>query len=132
MDDFGEILKKWENTGKSGYIDKDEILLKYQKKEQPKIHRIKDLKKMKIQESLDLHGLTVSEAETELGKFIFESKKKGLRKVLIIHGKGYHSKKEPVLKSAVSKFLSDSPYTGMTGTPDQSHGGSGAVWVIIK
>ncbi len=132
MSDFGKILDKWEKEKKSAFIDKDRILSSGQNQNKSKLHRIKDLKKMKPQDKLDLHGFTASEAETELEIFLNNSKKKGLKKVLIVHGKGIHSPNGPVLKDTVKTYLRRCSFTGMTGTPEQSLGGSGAVWVIIK
>ncbi len=127
MNDFGKILEIWEKNKKSAYIDKDRILSEYRKGETSK-----ELIRKKPQGILDLHGLTVEEAEAELDRFLLQCRKMRLKKVLIIHGKGNHSPNGPVLRDAVLLYLRNSPYTGMTGTPDQSQGGSGAVWVIIK
>ena len=132
MSDFGKILEKWEKNGKSGIIDKDKILSRSRKERISRLHREKDLKKMQPQDELDLHGLTSAEAELELDRFIKHSKKKGLTKVLIVHGKGNHSPNGPVLKETVYTYLRRCSSTGMTGTPDRSLGGSGAVWVIIR
>jgi DNA-nicking Smr family endonuclease len=132
MDDFGKILEQWENDDKSRYVDKDKILSRNNIKKTTVLHRTKDLKKMKPQDKLDLHGYTAAEAEIELERFLKNSKMRGLQKVLIVHGKGYHSEKGPVLIETVNTYLRRCSFTGMTGTPDQSLGGSGAVWVIIK
>ena len=88
--------------------------------------------RMSVQKSLDLHGLTVEEAETEVKNFLQQSKREGLRKVLIIHGKGYHSAGKPVLKREVLKLLEKNPAAGEFGTADRKDGGSGAVWVLLK
>lgn len=132
MSNFGKILEKWEKNEKTEFIDKDKILSKINESRTSKVYSGKHLKKMNPQDKLDLHGFTVSEAEKELGSFLENSKKRGLKKVLIVHGKGNHSPKEPVLKEMVHKYLRDCKFTGLTGTPVQSMGGSGAVWVIIK
>ena len=132
MNDFGKILAEWEKNGKSGIVDKDKILSRGEKNRISKLHREKDLKKMKPQDKLDLHGFTSAEAELELERFLANSKKRGLKKVLIVHGKGNHSLNGPVLKKTVYAYLRRCSFTGMIGTPDQSLGGSGAVWVIIR
>ncbi len=132
MSDFGKILEQWEKKGRSVYIDKDEILNPGKRDNVSVLHRVKDLKRMKPQDEIDLHGYTAAEAETELELFLKKSKQKGLKKVLIVHGKGTHSSNGPVLKETVDTFLRRCPYAGLTGTPDHDLGGSGAVWVIIK
>ncbi len=88
--------------------------------------------KQSSQRSLDLHGFTAAEAEREVIDFLKTSKKMGLRKVLIIHGKGYHSEGLPVLKKEVLRLLEKSPVAGEFGTADRNEGGSGAVWVLLK
>ncbi len=87
---------------------------------------------MKPQDEIDLHGYTAAEALIELEAFLENARKRGLKKVLIVHGKGHHSQKGPVLRETVHTFLRRCPFTGMTGTPDRSLGGTGAVWVIIR
>lgn len=90
------------------------------------------LLKQSSQRSLDLHGFTAAEAEREVLDFLKTSKKMGLRKVLIIHGKGYHSEGQPVLKKEVLRLLEKSSVAGEFGTADRKEGGSGAVWVLLK
>ncbi len=92
----------------------------------------KRLLKLSVQRSLDLHGCTAEEARAELEAFLLDSKRRGLNKVLVIHGKGYHSEGRPVLKGEVIKILERSPIAGEFGTADRRDGGSGAVWVLIK
>ncbi len=90
------------------------------------------LKKMQPQRSLDLHGLTAAEARSELSAFLSKAKSDGLKKVLIIHGKGYHSAGKPVLKDEVVRFLERCNDAGTFGTAPRDLGGSGATWVLIK
>ncbi|HAK44466.1 MAG TPA: hypothetical protein DCO79_00880 [Spirochaeta sp.] len=92
----------------------------------------KKLLRQSSQSSLDLHGLTAEEARAEVDGFLRASKRQGLRKILIIHGKGYHSEGRPVLKKEVIKILERSPIAGEFGTADRKEGGSGAVWVLLK
>src|SRR3954464_156262 len=44
-----------------------------------------------IQRDLDLHGFTGDEAVAETGAFLAESRRRGLRCVRIVHGKGLRS-----------------------------------------
>lgn len=92
----------------------------------------KKLVKMPAERSLDLHGLTADEACSEVEAFLRESKRRGLKKVLIIHGKGYHSSGEPVLKKEVFRLLERNSLAGEFGAADRKEGGSGAVWVLLK
>jgi len=90
------------------------------------------LKKLPCQRTLDLHGLTVKEALDALGHFINKCRRDRINKILIIHGKGLHSKKGPVLKDEVVKYLRANSFIGETGTPGRAEGGSGASWAIIR
>lgn len=90
------------------------------------------LRRMEPQERIDLHGMFCDSAERALRLFLYSAHKRGLNKVLIIHGKGNHSSGGPVLKDMVKRVLEKSPYAGETGTPGREMGGSGATWVLIK
>jgi len=92
----------------------------------------KRLKSMKPEASLDLHGLTGEEALASLRGFLAESRKKGHRKVLVIHGKGLHSQGKAVLPVLVRELLEKNPNAGEFGRAVAGEGGSGAVWVMIR
>jgi DNA-nicking Smr family endonuclease len=91
-----------------------------------------DIAAMPVEAVLDLHGVTAADAEVSLAAFFRDAAVRGVRKVLVIHGKGLHSEEEPVLGKTVRHFLETSPYAGRNGTADRRSGGSGAVWVLIK
>ncbi len=90
------------------------------------------LREMRPDAEIDLHGMTTEEALRIMDRFIRDSHRQGLRKLMIIHGKGNHSKVAPVLKRAVTLYLERCPLTGETGTPPKKWGGSGATWVLLK
>ena len=90
------------------------------------------LKAMQPEAKLDLHGLTQEEAEHSLDSFFRECRQKGLRKILIVHGKGLHSEGQPVLFSVVRSYLERNPFAGDFGQAAKEDGGSGALWVILK
>lgn len=54
---------------------------------------------------LDLHGLTVEEALSELRSFVLGCKLKGCYLAKIIHGKGLHSQGEAKLRTLVNDYL---------------------------
>ena len=72
-----------------GVQDKDKQEEERIKKEESEQHDL--IYNMQPEASLDLHGLTRDEAWERLDMFITECKRRGLRKVLLIHGKGNHS-----------------------------------------
>ena len=124
---FGDILAQWEKSAGSKNIESQ----LREKEFQPEDHST-SYKKLPVDGFIDLHGFTAAEARSKLEFFIAKARKAGWRKVLIIHGKGLHSKEEPVLKKTVMDFIEECPWTGAHGTPKAVKGGSGAVWVAIK
>jgi DNA-nicking Smr family endonuclease len=86
-----------------------------------------------VQAELDLHGLTKVEAKHELADFLFECKRRGIRCIRIIHGKGLRSpNREPVLKQHVRHWLvlRDEVLAYVEARP--ADGGSGAVVVLLR
>lgn len=82
---------------------------------------------------LDLHGMKVEDARTRVREFLRDSHSSGYRKVTIIHGKGNHNvDRVSRLKQAVLRELEASAIAGKTMQPPRAHGGSGAVWVLIR
>jgi DNA-nicking Smr family endonuclease len=81
---------------------------------------------------LDLHGLSALEAEERLSGFLSESARRGLRKILVVHGKGIHSSGEPVLGKTVRRILERSPFAAEFGRGSPREGGSGVSWVILR
>jgi DNA-nicking Smr family endonuclease len=81
---------------------------------------------------LDLHGLTRDEAWIALDTFFGNSRRRGYEKLLVIHGKGNHSRGEVVLKETVRTFIERCPFAGESGYGGAAMGGSGATWVLLK
>ncbi len=82
---------------------------------------------------LDLHGLTIAEAQVEMARFLSWCGERGIRTVRIIHGKGYGSREQaPVLKSRLNHWLRDQQevLAFCSSRPDQ--GGTGAVNVLLR
>jgi DNA-nicking Smr family endonuclease len=92
----------------------------------------KEIDSMPIDATLDLHGMTSMEAEIALDSFFARAGRTGCQKVLIVHGKGLHSKSEPVLANFVKLWLERQASAGRTGKADQADGGGGATWVLMK
>lgn len=87
---------------------------------------------MRSQDALDLHGMTAEEATAAIAAFLEASSRKGLVKVLVIHGKGLHSDGAPVLKKAARRAIESSRLAGRFGEAAKEEGGSGAMWVMIR
>ncbi len=114
-----------------GVVDKDSISEKEKEREHSKSRAY--LEQMKVDARIDLHGLTREEAWTRLEQFVSESEKRGLKKIMIVHGKGIHTKgTSPVLGETVRKFIEIDKRLGTSGHPEARDGGKGSTWVILK
>lgn len=92
----------------------------------------KELERIPVDESIDLHGCTVREAELLLEQLFARAISNHYCKVCIIHGKGNHSKAGAVLAKFVKNWLELCPAAGRTMQAPQHLGGSGAIIVFIK
>jgi DNA-nicking Smr family endonuclease len=89
-----------------------------------------------IQGRLDLHGMTQAEAKEAVDRFLLESRRASRRCVLIVHGRGLHSKDQiPVLKGQLKTWLSQKRIGQMVlafATARPQDGGEGAVYVLLR
>lgn len=86
-----------------------------------------------IQDELDLHGLSADQAAAAMSEFIAEARRRGLRCVRIIHGKGLRSPgREPVLKRRIRRLLARRDDVLAFVEPRAAHGGGGAVVVLLE
>ncbi len=86
-----------------------------------------------VQANLDLHGMISDEARAMVSTFLAECKKRGIRCVRIVHGKGLGSRnKEPILKNKVRHWLIQKDEVIAYAQARANDGGSGAVIVLLK
>jgi DNA-nicking Smr family endonuclease len=89
-----------------------------------------------VQAHIDLHGMYQVDAKEKLTQFILEAVQKGLRAVLVVHGRGLRSPGgQPVLKHAAAQWLSHGVIGGyvLAFTSAQPYdGGAGAMWVLLR
>ena len=135
---FGDIFDKWERGKSSGYMKDllrdNEVYGKNietgnKKHGSAGQHR---LRSKKPDDVLDIHGFTHDEAWLSLDRFFQKALSKDYRKLLIIHGKGNHSKGEAVLGKTVRDFIEQCPNAGESGFQKGAGGGTGATWVLLK
>ncbi len=109
------------------------------------IDKIKIINQKNIPRKLDLHGLSLSEANKYVKKFIIESYNIGCKKILIITGKGsrsnskknpYVSEKLSVLKNSIPEYIKNEVYLSnkikkiSVALPEE--GGEGALYIFLK
>ncbi|RJO63248.1 MAG: DNA mismatch repair protein MutS [Myxococcales bacterium] len=91
-----------------------------------------------IQAQIDLHGLKRVEAKAAVQDFFYDCQGKGYRCVLVVHGRGLHSKDQmPVLKESLRSWFERGK--GPLGRPvlaftsaRPSDGGLGAMYVLLR
>jgi DNA-nicking Smr family endonuclease len=90
--------------------------------------------RLPIQSTLDLHGLTQSEAHAAVQGFVARAAERGLRTLLIVTGKGRRDG-AGVLKSALPRWLNEAPlrpFVLALAEARPEHGGTGALYVLLK
>lgn len=95
---------------------------------------VQDLRRgrMEIGLELDLHGLTVAYARELLQEFLGECRRRNVRCVQIIHGKGKSSDGQPVLKHKVNLWLRQREEVLAFCSARPRDGGTGAVYVLLR
>jgi DNA-nicking Smr family endonuclease len=87
-----------------------------------------------VQDCIDLHGLTLTEAEEALIEFFKESLSRQYSCIKVVHGRGLKSPHGPVLKEAFKKLLRG-PFRKWVlayATAKDCDGGLGATYVLLK
>ena len=88
---------------------------------------------MRVEESLDLHGMTVAEAHRALERFLVEASVRDLRCVHVVHGKGFGSPAgRPALKGSVDRWLRLHRDVLAFTSATAADGGTGAVYVLLR
>ena len=95
----------------------------------------KELRHLKINGRLDMHGMTKDEAYDALERFLKDAQEKGFKIVLIITGKGaLHS--ENTLRHHLPRWINETPLRHLVSSfhsPAQpQHGGHGACYVGVR
>lgn len=88
-----------------------------------------------IQDYIDLHGHSVSEAHASFQGFMKKAVATGKTGVLIIHGRGLSSPDEPVLKNRVYQWLTSGSWRKWViafSSARACDGGAGATYVLLR
>jgi DNA-nicking Smr family endonuclease len=87
----------------------------------------------RVDQEIDLHGLTAQQAEIALRDFLAECLHHEARVVRVIHGKGLRSgHRGPVLKQLASSYLQRVGAVLAFASAREVDGGSGAILVLLK
>ena len=82
--------------------------------------------------SLDLHGYRQSDALEALRQFFDDALQRGLRLVIIIHGQGYRSQSDAVLKPLVQRWLASQTQVLAWCPAQPRDGAAGASYVYLR
>jgi len=89
-----------------------------------------------VQGHVDLHGMTREEAKQAVDAFLRASRRAGKRCVLLVHGRGIHSKDQvPILKEALRSWLATARFGRHVlafATARPADGGAGAIYVLLR
>ncbi len=123
--DFARILDSWEHHNK-GIGPSDS-------KEPENVPPRRQMESAPVDARLDLHGLSSRDAEDAVRQFLGDGWRRGLAKVLIIHGQGRHSEDQRgVLRDMVRGILRKDRHVASWGQAEKGDGGGGASWVWLR
>ncbi|MGR5363759.1 DNA endonuclease SmrA [Vibrio mediterranei] len=96
------------------------------------VYRKLRLGKYPLQAKLDLHRRTLKEARDEVVKFLQQCMRMDIRTVLIVHGRGERSNPPALMKSYLGHWLTQIKDVQCVHSAQRFHGGSGAVYVMLR
>jgi DNA-nicking Smr family endonuclease len=123
---------RWQEQYSTNEIQTEDVLLFYRPGIQQRLFRDLRRGRIKSELELDLHGFTANHARREMERFLGECKRRGVRCTRIIHGKGYGSKGQPVLKQKLNIWLRQHPDVLAFCSATPRDGGTGAAYVLLR
>ncbi|SEG73895.1 DNA endonuclease SmrA [Vibrio hangzhouensis] len=96
------------------------------------VYRKLRLGKYPLQAKLDLHRKTLKEARDEVVKFLQQCMRMDIRTVIIVHGRGESSNPPAFMKSFLAHWLTQIKDVQCVHSAQRFHGGSGAVYVMLR
>lgn len=95
----------------------------------------KELRHLKVDEQLDLHGMSMNRAYEALKTFLIQSQQRGRKIVLIITGKGALTS-ENTLRHQVPRWIREVPLSSLIASfhypAKLQHGGGGAFYIRLR
>ena len=102
-------------------------------------------KRVQKTKNFDFHGFSLDEANRKISKLIKDSYKSGVRKLVVVTGKGIHSDNEKnpyrskdlgILKYSMPEYIKNTPdlmkLINEIKEADVEDGGSGAFYIFLK
>lgn len=118
-------------AGKSNEAGDEHLYFLAQGLQKKVLRELKQGRRYRVAETLDLHGLTQQQAEQQLTQTLNEFSA-ARACLLIIHGKGLRSAEGPVLKNLTARLLKTHPRVRAFCSANISDGGIGAVYVLLR
>lgn len=88
-----------------------------------------------VQAHIDLHGMTIPEAQSHLDLFLHQAIARGERCLLVVHGRGLCSPGPPVLKNLVHQMCTSGSWRKWVlafASARGVDGGAGATYVLLR
>ena len=90
------------------------------------------LGKYAIDYRLDLHPLTVVQAQLQVSRFVHDCMKHDIRCAIITHGRGENREKPALLKSCTNHWLKQIDEVLAFHSAQPQHGGIGATYLLFR
>lgn len=88
---------------------------------------------IRYQDRIDLHGMLVKDAQEHLSYFLQSSQQRGLKCVLVIHGKGTNTESNiGQIKQQIPYWLENLDCVLSFTSALPKHGGTGAMYVLLR
>ena len=116
--------------------DSDEFIEGAQQGLDPRVLKKLRRGEFSVQGHLDLHGLFKDDAKAALEAYLTRARHEGKRCVLVVHGRGLHSKDQvPVLKEALKRWMGTARFAQHVlafATARPHDGGAGAAYLLLR
>jgi DNA-nicking Smr family endonuclease len=126
-----EPLEHYNDPLEPTLVDVDAKLSYFNQTLPHKVRRQLQRGQFTIEGILDLHKCTVEEAREQVAAFLQQASNEGSRCAIIIHGKGLDAK-APILINKINQWLPQSQYVLAFCSCQAKHGGTGAVYVLLR
>jgi DNA-nicking Smr family endonuclease len=129
---LAEVLPEYLSLEDAPNVKPDDIVEFKKSGVQDGVYRKLRLGKYPIQAKLDLHRRSLKQARDEVSRFLKQCSNLEARTLLIVHGKGHQSNPPALLKSYLVFWLQQIDEVLCYHSAQPFHGGSGAVYVMLK